>query len=214
MSKLLLLFIAAFIAVLLLTGIVEVKFQPQKYIDIPGIASTVIKEKTTVEKGRAYLVNVKRKAELFIVQDKEKRLVLSLLYVKTDAERLKELISKNISAPALLPQAELLVTSIDLVRKNAEKAPVEVVADMKNESTKSFTLAQQALSGLQDQYEQFEEIHSEFTRLTESLEDQIGQLGLESTESDVAGVKANEDDSNSSENNEDSSPDKSIPLKF
>ena len=210
MSKLLLLFIAAFVAVLLLTGIVEVKFQPQKYVDVPGLANSVIKEKTTIEKGRSYLISAKRKTELFIVQDKEKRLVLSLLYVKTDAERLQELINKEVSAPALLPQAELLVKSIDLVRKNAEKAPVEVVADMKAESAKSFTIAQEALSGLQDQYEQFEVIHKEFSRLTTSLEDQIGQLGLESNESDVAGTN----DKELSETDDKSTDEKSIPLKF
>jgi hypothetical protein len=216
MSKLMLLFIAAFIAVLLLTGILEIKFQPQKYIDIPNIANSVVKEKTTVEKGRAYMVGVKRKVELFVIQDKEKRLVLSLLYVKTDAERLKELIEKQTTAPALLPQAELLVNSIDLVRKNAEKAPVEVVADMKSESAKSFTLAQEALGSLQDQYEQFEKIHSEFNRLTKSLEDQIGQLGLEDSPSqeDVAGTQDEKTNASSEDDATKTQKDATIPLKF
>ena len=208
MSKLLVFFIVAFVAVLLLTGIIEVKVQPQKYIDIPSIANSVVKEKTTVEKGRAYMVGAKRKVELFVIRDKEKRLVLSLLYVKTDAARLKELIAKQVTAPALLPQAELLVNSIDLVRKNAEKAPVSVVAGMKAESTKSFALAQEALGGLQEQYEQFEIIREEFTRLTESLEKQIGELNIEADD--------NKEEENSEETNQSSEePEKSkIPLKF
>lgn len=215
MSKLLILFMVALVSVLLLTGIVEVKVQPQKYIDIPDIASSVVKEKTTVEKGRTYLVGVKRKIELFVIQDKEKRLVLSLLYVKTDAERLKELIAKQVTAPALLPQAELLISSIDLVRKNAEKAPVEVVAGMKAESTKSFTLAQEALGGLQMQYEQFEVIHKEFNRLTTSLEDQIGQLGLEKySNEDVAGAQDEEPDDPSKTKKTEEEKDDKIPLKF
>jgi len=184
MSKLLILFVTAIVCVLFLTGMVEVKFHPQKYVDIPALTNNIISEKTTLEKGRAYTIAIKRKAELFIVQDKEKRLVLSLLYVKTDAQRLKDLIAKKVTAPALLPQAELLVSSIDLVRKNAEKAPVAVVASLKVESSKSFTIAQEALSGLQGQYEEFETIHGEFTRLTESLESQIGQLGLETNDAD------------------------------
>lgn len=178
MSKLLIFFLAAVLAVLILTGIVEIKFHPQEYVNIPALTNNILNEKTTLEKARTYTISLKRKAELFIVQDKEKRLVLSLLYVKTDAERLKDMIDKKVTAPALLPQAELLVSSIDLVRKNAEKAPVEVVASLKAESSKSFAIAQEALSGLQGQYEQFETIHSEFTRLTQSLESQIGQLGL------------------------------------
>jgi|GEM_PF-6176437 hypothetical protein len=217
MSKILMLFIAAFVSVLLLTGIVELKFQPQKYVDVPEIASSLIKEKTSIEKGRAYAVGAKRKVELFVIQDKEKRLVLSLLYVKTDAQRLKELIEKEITAPALLPQAEMLVKSIDLVRTNAEKAPVEVVADMKVESTKSFTLAQEALGNLQEQYEEFEVIHTEFNRLTKSLEDQIGQLGLDVKESseEVAGVKDEQtDDSSDAVEEKEESGDEKIPLKF
>ena len=185
MSKLLIFFMAAILAVLILTGIVEIKFHPQEYVNIPALTNNILNEKTTLEKARTYTVAIKRKAELFIVQDKEKRLVLSLLYVKTDAERLKDLIDKKVSAPALLPQAELLVSSIDLVRKNAEKAPVEVVASLKAESSKSFAIAKEALSGLQGQYEQFETIHSEFTRLTQSLESQIGQLGLNTNEQEA-----------------------------
>ena len=214
MSKIFLLFIAALVSVLFLTGIVEVQFHPQKYVDIPEIANNIISEKTTLEKGRTYTVSIKRKAELFIVQDKEKKLVLSLLDVKTDAERLKELINREVTAPALLPQAELLVSSIDLVRKNAEKAPVEVVASLKEESSKSFSIAQEALSGLQGQYEQFATIHAEFTRLTESLESQIGQLGLNANQpaSDqpetVAGA-VDEADAGTQ-----TAPTNTIPLKF
>lgn len=212
MSKLLILFVVAIICVLFLTGMVEVQFHPQKYLDIPAITNNLLSEKTTVEKGRTYAVSVKRKAELFIVQDKEKRLVLSLLYVKTDAERLKDLISRKVTAPTLLPQAELLVSSIDLVRKNAEKAPVEVVASLKTESSKSFAIAQEALSGLQGQYEQFETIHGEFTRLTQSLESQIGQLGLDTKQPEPNQANNTPDESNEpAESTPEASP---IPLKF
>lgn len=211
MSKLLIFFLAAVLAVLILTGIVEIKFHPQEYVNIPALTNNILNEKTTLEKARTYSVSLKRKAELFIVQDKEKRLVLSLLYVKTDAERLKDMIDKKVTAPALLPQAELLVSSIDLVRKNAEKAPVEVVASLKAESRKSFAIAQEALSGLQGQYEQFETIHSEFTRLTKSLESQIGQLGLNADDQ-----SANQDitpDPNATDVQPAPSPN-NIPLKF
>jgi len=204
MSKMLIFFIAAFVGVLLLTGIVEIRFSPEKYVDIPNLTNKVFKEKTTFEKGRAKIVSWKRKAELFVIQSKEKRLVLSLLYVKKDAARLNELIAKEVTASTLLPQAEQLIDSIDLVRTNAEKAPVEVVAGMKDESTESFLIAQEALGSLQQQYTQLEEIHGEFDRLTTSLEDQIGQLGLEETkDEEVAGSK----DTQSTEQ-------ETIPLKF
>src|SRR3989338_6531699 len=108
MSKLLVLFVGAIIVVLFLTGVVEVKFNADKTGEVPKLAGSLLKEKSKIERGRTVSVGLKRKVELFIVQDKEKRLVLSLLYVKTDAKRLKTLIDKKADPQALLPQAELL----------------------------------------------------------------------------------------------------------
>ena len=50
MSKLLILFLAAILAVLILTGIVEIKFHPQEYVNIPALTNNILNEKTTLEK--------------------------------------------------------------------------------------------------------------------------------------------------------------------
>jgi len=196
---------------LLLTGIVELKVNKEKFFILPDITSSVLREKSAYEQGRSYAVSLKRRAEQLVVQNKEKRLVLALLYVKSDAARLEELIEKNADsqqAAILLPQAELLISSIDRVRRTAEKAPVAVIADLKQDSEESFANAQEALRHLQEVHDDYEEIGEEFTRLTESLEDKIGTFDLNRTEEEVAGEK------NVGEQDE-SEPEKSaIPLKF
>lgn len=189
MSKLWLVLVVAMLGGALWAGVIEVNFKPKPLPEIPAVANTLLKEKATFEKTRAYLLGLKRKGEMVVIRDKEKRLVVALLYVKNDAVRLEELIANAASQESILPQAKLLVKSLSLVRLNAQKAPVEVVASLKQESSKTFAQAQTALGGLQKQNEEYTQIHQEFSRLTKSLEQQIGELGLEKTpQPDVAGA--------------------------
>lgn len=187
MSKIWLALVVAAIGGAIWSGVIEVNLKSQKLPEIPAISNNFLKEKATYEKGRAYLVGLKRKGEMIIVRDKEKRLVLSLLYVKNDSSRLEELIAKALSQASIIPQAELLVWSINLVRENAQKAPVEVVASLKQDSVKTFSQAQIALGGLKKEQAEYAAIHQEFNRLTHSLEQQIGELGLE-PQPEVAGA--------------------------
>lgn len=170
MSKLLLVLAVGVISVLIMTDVVEVSFHADKYKNIPALAGSLIKDKATIERGRAAVVGAKRRVELFMTQDKEKRLALALLYVKADAKRLKELTQGDLNVAVILPPARLLVASIDRVRSISEEAPADVVAKMKRNSEESFSLAREALSGLQSQHEQFEELYKDFSRLSATLD--------------------------------------------
>ncbi|PIT97985.1 MAG: hypothetical protein COT71_03080 [Candidatus Andersenbacteria bacterium CG10_big_fil_rev_8_21_14_0_10_54_11] len=180
MSKFLLFLIVAALGGLIYFDILEVNVHvPESGGNLAGTANTILRDKATLEKGRTYITDLKRKGELIFIRDKEKRLVLSLLYVKNDAARLKELIADKTSPEGLLPQAELLVNSLNRVRNTAEKAPVEVVASLKDESAAAFATAAEALGNLKEQSAEYEAIREEFNRLTSSLEEQIGTLQLE-----------------------------------
>lgn len=205
MSKLWFVLVLVIIVGLIWSGIVEINVnKPAQYTSFSSATNTIVKEKATYEQGRAYTVGLKRRVESFVVRDKEKRLVLSLLYVRTDAARLQKLIDSGNSPAALLPQAQLLVSSIDQVRANAEKAPVKVVARMRKDSAQTFAAAQQALSGLQEQREEYNSIHKEFSRLTGSLEQQIGDLDPEEEEEKEESVAGTKDEPEASK----------IPLNF
>jgi len=206
MSKFGWLVIILIIGGLIISGIVEVRINKEKLFSLPDITSSVVREKASYEQGRAYAVGLKRRAEQLVVQNKEKRLVLALLYVKSDAARLQELIDKNQDsqkATILLPQSELLIASIGLVRRTAEKAPTSVVADLKQESEESFTQAKEALQNLQALHEEYEEIGEEFDRLNKSLADQINELNLEQGTPDQSSEEAPAEEE-----------EEEIPLKF
>ncbi len=198
MSKFWFITLVLLIVGLVYTGVLEVKLNTGQVSNISSLSSVtnnLVKEKTTFEKGRSYVVGLKRKGEFLVVRDKEKRLVLSNLYVKTDARRLEDLIAAKTTPAGLLPQAELLISSLDLVRNTAQKASVEVVAGMKSESSSAFSAAQLALGKLQNENQEYGRIQSEFTRLTNALEEQIGDLGLQ--RGAVAGASDTNDDASS-----------------
>ncbi|MFH1353712.1 MAG: hypothetical protein ABIH36_00300 [bacterium] len=201
--KIVSIFVGLAIIAAVIGDVIEVKINPENFSSIPDKASSLFKDKSALEKGRTYAVRLKRKGEQFVIQDKEKRLEISLLYVSNDATRLRELLNDPKSKPeTFLPQAELLIDSLEQVRTRAEEAPVEVVASLKQKSEESFKLAQQTLGQLQELHKEYDNVQREFVRLTESLEKQIGDLKLEEEES-VAGTK------------DESEPEVSkIPLKF
>ncbi len=189
--KILSLLIVAALVALTISGVLEIKVHPEKVSGVPDKISSLVKDKGTLEKGRVYATGLKRRGEQFIIQDKEKRLELALLYVSTDAARLRELLNESENAPEVfLPRAELLIASLEQVRVRAEETPVEVVASLKQESVKSFQSARQALGQLQELHNEYANIQEEFARLTQSLEKQIGDLNLEKSDQEsVAGTK-------------------------
>jgi len=201
--KILSLLIVAALVALTIGGVLEIKVHPEKISGVPVKVSSLVKDKNTLEKGIVYATALKRRGEQFIIQDKEKRLELALLYVSTDAARLRELLNKSENAPEIfLPRAELLIASLEQVRARAEKTPIEVVVSLRKESAKSFQSARQALGQLQELHDEYANIQEEFARLTQSLEKQIGDLNIEeSNQESVAGTK---DEPNPSK----------IPLKF
>lgn len=189
--KIISIFVVIAIVAAVIGDVIEVKVNPENLSSIPNKASSLFKDKSTLEKTRIYAVRLKRKGEQYVIRDREKRLEMTLLYVSTDASRLRELLNDPKGrSETFLPQAELLIDSLEQVRTRAEEAPVEVVASLKQESIKSFKSAQRALGQLKELHEDYANVQKEFARLTESLERQIGDLDLEEqSEGSVAGTK-------------------------
>jgi hypothetical protein len=191
MSKLLLLLVIAAAAVLFLNGVVEISFHPDRLSNISTNLATLTKGGLAPERGKILLTRTNRSIQHLFIHDREKRLELAVLNVNEDAERLSETLEKGVTdAGVLVPQAELLLGSIKYVRTAAEEAPVDTVAELKEESAVAFGKAQQALSQLQALREEYAAIGEEFDALTQALEDQVGTLGLESQESQPTATEA------------------------
>ncbi len=223
MSKIKIIFIltGAGIAAMIYGGAIEVKVRPEKVFDLPGKAASIFQDRTALEKGRAYAVRLKRRGEMFVFREEDKRLQVALENVSNDADRLRELLSSSGDKPeALLPQAELLIDSLQRVRQLAEEAPVKTVASLKEKSEQSFGAARQALGQLQELHQEYESVQKEFVRLTQSLEEQIGEFDFdggqregeperEEGRGEVAGTEGEE-----REQQKEKPENTKIPLKF
>ncbi|MBI4021986.1 MAG: hypothetical protein HY372_01380 [Candidatus Andersenbacteria bacterium] len=177
MSKLTVLVLGAAVAALIYGGVFEIKIHLDRLSLLPSRLAALAKNKAAIEQGRVYLTQLKRRGEQLLIQDKKKRLELAVLNVQQDADRLQDLAADTASHPSkLLPQARLLLSSIDAVRDSAENAPVEAVATLKQRSLDAFQAAHKALGSLKELHSDYQALQAEFGRLTGMLEQQIGKL--------------------------------------
>lgn len=204
MSKITYLLLLAGVAALLYGGVLEVKVHPGRLGELPAKLAALAKNKAAVEQGKVLVTQLKRRGEKLLIQDKKKRLELAVLYVQQDAKHLQELAARPSEDPAkLLPQAKLLMSSIDAVRVMAQDAPAEAISTLKQPSIEAFQAAQHALASLKDLHTEYQALRDEFARLTGVLEEHIGKLDLPDKQGATAGATADK----SKEQNE-------IPLKF
>ncbi len=199
---------------LMLTGVIEIKINTAKLASLPATLASFSKNKSALEQGRALLVNLKRKGEQMIITDKAKKLQLALIYVEKDAARLRELASKENNPAVLVPQADSLIKSIELVRNRSEEAPVQSVAELKTESATAFQDALLALGMLKDLHEDYKEIQQEFSRLTKALEQHLGDLELTADDKNEENVADAQTDEQKPAETPSASPEEEIPLKF
>lgn len=204
MSKITGLLLLAGIAALVYGGVLEVKVHPGRLGELPARLSALTRNKASIEQGRTFVTQLKRRGERLVFQDKEKRLELSVLNVQRDAERLQELAARSPGDPAkLLPQAKLLISSIDAVRVSAQDTPVEAISALKQPSIAAFQAAHEALGSLKELHTDYQALREEFRRLTGVLAEHIGQLEFSDQPGSTAGAST-------------SSPEEpgKIPLKF
>lgn len=198
------LLLLASLAALLYGGVLEVKVHPGRLGELPARLAALTKNKAAIEQGRAVITQLKRRGERLLIQDKEKQLELAVLNVQHDAERLQELAASTPGDPAkLLPQAKLLMSSIDAVRVQAQDAPAKAISALKQPSIKAFQSAHEALGSLQELHTEYQALRDEFGRLTGVLAEHIGQLEFTDKEGATAGATTSEPTSA-----------KKIPLKF
>lgn len=209
MSKLFLLAVVVAIGILIFTGVLEVKVHPEQLANVFPALAGAGNDNALVEKARVQTTTLKRQAEQLIIQDDEKKLELAVVYVQEDAQRLQELMAEDRDNPTnLMPQAKLLLASIERVRSQAQEAPVKVVADLKSESKEAFTQAHEAYASLKELRSEYAPLEEEFTRLTRSLEEQVGTL---TTSENDDGVVAGEQTKQTETIMDEQPP---IPLKF
>lgn len=199
------------VGALIVGGVVEITFHPEELANVPGRVIGAATSGAVREQVRGRVVAWKRTGEQWIIGDEEKKLQLAIGYIETDAERLTELAETGSdSADSILPQAELLVASIERSGQLTDSVSVEVLAEARDKTKAALRAAATALEHLKGLKEELYSLNERFAAVTDELENQVGAIRLADEPEQaaaVAGAKDGEASSKESKNEE-------IPLEF
>ena len=178
------------IAALLIGGVLEVRIHPDRLAQVPARVTAIVTDKATQESMKVRFTNIKRSAEQWIIKDDAKKMELAIAYINTDATKTSQLISEQQGNPAtVVPQAELLVASIERAAELAGSIPADQLAEASSDTKNAFQNAQAALTELQQTQAEYEALQQRFATVTDELQQHIGQLSTE--EGEVAGTSDN-----------------------
>lgn len=182
------------VAALIIGGVLEVRVHPEELSKVPGRVKTFATNPERLGSLKVTFVDLKRSGEQLLTRDETKKLELTLLYVKEDAEQVNESEEPDEDSPAKsLPAAKLLARSLERAETQLKDAPVETLLKMKEKSQESFSAAEEALAKLQERHEKYEKVREQFASTLETLEASFDSIvaivGTRNKESDVAGTK-------------------------
>lgn len=203
MFKTLVILTAGVIAALMIGGVLEVQYHPDRLSEVPGKVLALATNKETVEQIRAEAILLKRRGESYLLRDRQQQYKIAVSYVKGDADRLKELIAKAANNPKeLLPQANLLSASLTNLPQRESDASAQTVIDTHEQKKQALTLAQEAITKLKAVQAEQSSLHEQLTKQTQELEQQMSWVN---TPGAVAGAKNQAPAT---------TPSPGIPLKF
>lgn len=191
------------VAGLVLGGVIEVNFHPDKIADVPGAVMSAARDGSLYEKARVQAVSVKRLAEGWLIKDDQQRLTVALGNVERDSERLKTLNERGAKDGALAAQSNLLEKSLNHLSGISQEVSLDDLVSLKDKVATAVGSAQTTLNTINEWQNRFSKLAETFNNAKQALERQVGQLG----EGSVAGTSTSP-----SPTPENSSS--TIPLKF
>ena len=217
MFKLLKWAVLALLVILVLGGVIEIRVHPEAIVSLPQRIGELAGNAGAGESARAWVTEVKRSTEQWIVKDDHQKLTIAAGYITSDANRLLGLIAEEPGDPAtILPQAELLLDSIERARDIISAADIDAIAEAREDAHAALSSAAGALNKLKELEAEQEALHERFQETTQALADRIGTIESESTEEE-SDTTSDADDSDVSESEEPTQSEADaagIPLEF
>lgn len=161
---------AGVIATLMIGNVVEVSWHPEHVVEIPGNIAVLVTDSRLLGANGSKLTEFKRRAEQLLVHDKDRQLEIALLYVKTDANTLQQLLAKKdtVDPKQITAAAELLEKSITRLQEISGQVSPEKLAQFQRQSSEVLAAAGQAITSLQT--------NPQLTWLVQSIAEKIAEL--------------------------------------
>ncbi len=201
--------------ILIIGGVVEVKVHPDQLSNVPGQVVKIATDKILQQSIKAKLIALKRDSEQWLIKDEDKRIELAIAYIKIDTENLNRLIAENEdNAKIVVPQAELLLSSIERTAKLASSASVDKLPHVSQAAKTTVTLAYETLAELNVVKDESKMLNKRLVQVTQLLEEYIGNIipksNNSSNKTEVAGSK----DPETIQSNPQPAVDEKVPLSF
>jgi len=209
MSKLLLLALILVAGGAIATGVLEVKVYPERAAQAPGQFVQYIASGNFFEQGRALLIGLKRKFELYAAQEDDQKMEIMLGFVRQDAARLEKLVTSDPSPQKIVPQTKMLAKSIEQAQEQGAKLSEGALAELRGPSEEAFEQAANALARVEELQRRVEEGAQDLANTLEDLD--IPQDAGDAAEGEVAGAQDDTTEESESAPEENQS---SIPLRF
>lgn len=165
------------VSLLILSGVIRVSFHPERLPEVPARAVDIVNNKSLLESGRSLFVQLKRQGEQWLLRDDTQKLKIATGYIRADANRLVDLIAADSTQPeSVLPQATLLVSSIEQVSQLINSSSVEAIALSREEAINALRSAEGALGQLQHIAAEQQAVQERFSAVTAELSNKIGSI--------------------------------------
>lgn len=186
MSKIVLLILIALGIILFLSGVVEIRVKPDKISAVPGTIAQLTKDKASLAQAKVYLTRLVRKGELLFAEGPRQKMELVLGYVEADSSKLAQSLSSQAEPKKVIAQAELLASSLEQAKKQAQDLSAEDLATLEERAKQAHLKAQGTLASLQALQQEYQSYQEQLTDIAESLEEEVGAPPADT--GDVAGA--------------------------
>lgn len=172
-----LILVGGLVAALLLGGVVEVNFHPEKIADVPGAVASAARDGSLYEKARVQAVSLKRLAEGWLIKDDQQKLTVALTNVERDSQRLKTLSERGAKDGALDAQSNLLEKSLDHLAEISQAVSLDDLVSLKDKVAEAVGSAQATLNTINEWQNRFSKLADTFSNAKQALERQVGKFG-------------------------------------
>ena len=170
MSKILLISVIALAIAGVMTGVFEVKVNTEKFSGVSSSVQTFFSDKDFVSNVQYYAITWKRKAELAVAGDTDKKFEVQMKHVEADTKALQAAIDASKSPAIVVLKSRLLDESLKNAKGAAEEISDDAIARVRDAWLKVLASANQQLQRLAGVAGEYEKYKQELENLAPALQ--------------------------------------------
>ena len=155
--------------------VVEVKINTDKATELLSAVTQSVGKPGVIESVLATSTNYWRDFEYKTSKGEEVKMNKAFEYASADITYIQDAITRG-QQSALVPRLNLLVQSLERIRAQAEKVPIEYLADIKEKSRTTFSDANDLIAQVKEKEIDISTVEEKLAKVVSGVEGQLGPL--------------------------------------